>query len=73
MQVSSRAHDPDPRVGSGSFQNITGRVGPGRVGSGRVWSDRVRRVSKSHGWRRVTLTLARPDPNRPASFAPTHE
>ena len=33
--------NPNPRVGSGSFRNHTGRVGPGRIGSGRVGSGRI--------------------------------
>ena len=62
---------PNQRVGSGGFQNASGRVGSGqevlnfsrigwRIGSDQIGSGRVRRCSKSHGSGRVTLTRSDP-------------
>ena len=49
-------HDPNPRVGLGSFRNLTGRVGLDRA------ADRVRRFLKLTRIGSGRVTLTRPDP-----------
>ena len=53
-----KGHNPNPRVVSGTFRNLTRRVGSGRV----------RRVSSPHGSGPVTVT--RPDPTQPDPTRP---
>ena len=66
---------PDPRIGSGGFQNVVGRARSGqevvRTLTGRSGPDQE--VFQSHGPVRVTLTrpdLTRPDPTRSDPIRP---
>lgn len=53
-------HDLNPRIGSGHFRNLTGRVGSSRVGSGHVGSA-VFQNSRGSG----PVIVFRPEPTRP--------
>ena len=70
-----RGSRSDPRVGSGCFQNLAGRVGSGRVGSGRVRKSHGPSQVGSGGVGNITSRVGsgHPDPARPASSDPTHK